>query len=68
MMAIKKRKDTEENREFWNFVEQTSKSVEENFPAWKRGDVGQSNLGSNGSGSQNLASKSTSSEPKINFD
>jgi hypothetical protein len=39
MTAIKKRKDTEENRAFWDFVEVTSKSVAEHFPAWKRGDT-----------------------------
>lgn len=38
-MPIKKRKDTPENREFWNFVEKVSKNVADSFPAWKRGDV-----------------------------
>lgn len=30
--------DNDEDRKFWTFVEETSKSVAEDFPAWKRGD------------------------------
>ncbi len=56
-MSIKKRKDTEENRAFWAFVEETSRSVEEHFPAWKRGDGFQEpSEGINGNSSQILSS------------
>lgn len=37
-MTIKRRMDNDENREFWTFVEETSKSVAQDFPSWKRGD------------------------------
>lgn len=33
---MRKDKSTEENREYWAFVEQTAKTVS-SWPAWKRG-------------------------------
>jgi len=33
---MRKNKSTEENREYWTFVEQTAKTVSL-WPAWKRG-------------------------------
>lgn len=33
---MRKNKSTEENREYWTFVEQTAKTVS-SWPAWKRG-------------------------------
>lgn len=38
---IRKNLSTQENRDFWAFVEKTAKDVEDNFPAWKRGDTTQ---------------------------
>lgn len=32
-----KRKDTDENRAYWDFVEQTAEDVRENMPAWMKG-------------------------------
>ena len=29
-----KRRDTAENRKYWDFVERTAREVEENRPAW----------------------------------
>lgn len=29
--------DSEENREYWEYVEKTSKEVEETYPNWKKG-------------------------------
>lgn len=67
-MPIKKKKDTEENRAFWAFVEETSKSVEEHFPAWKRGDVDQEICNtSNGNSSQNPSSRGTQGDPGVKF-
>ncbi len=68
-MSIKKRKDTEENRAFWAFVEETSRSVEEHFPAWKRGDASQEHSnGSNGNNSRNLSSSSGDPEKVMKCD
>jgi hypothetical protein len=36
-MKLKKKMDSENNRRYWEYVEQTSKEVEETYPAWKRG-------------------------------
>jgi hypothetical protein len=30
-----KNRDTEEDREFWDFIEKTAKEVENSFPLWK---------------------------------
>lgn len=47
-MTIRKRKDTEEQRDFWAFVEQVAKDVKEHFPKWKRGDNGEDEDEDNG--------------------
>lgn len=36
-MKLKKKMDSEENREYWAYVEQTSREVEETYPDWKKG-------------------------------
>jgi hypothetical protein len=36
-MSVTPNKDTEENREYWAFVEKTSDEVRK-WPAWMRGD------------------------------
>lgn len=38
-MKLKKRKDTPELKEFWEYIEKTSKDVENNFPDWKKGGL-----------------------------
>jgi hypothetical protein len=36
-MKLKKKIDSEDDRRYWEYVEQTSKEVEETYPAWKKG-------------------------------
>lgn len=36
-MKLKKKMDSEDDRRYWEYVEQTSKEVEETYPAWKKG-------------------------------
>jgi hypothetical protein len=37
-MAIRKRLDDDESREFWEFAQKASEEVA-NWPAWKRGET-----------------------------
>ncbi len=36
-MKLRKKMDSEDLRRYWEYVEQTSKEVEETYPAWKKG-------------------------------
>ena len=53
-MTIAKDKSNDENREYWEYIERSSREVEETYPNWKKGGERTLNLSNADNGMNDL--------------